>query len=292
MIDVKFHCDGKNHFSKGHLVRAFTYTDYSIQMHNHEFYEVNIVLSGTGTHCIENGRFPVKRGDVFVIPPTVAHAYMNTEGLDVYHILLQKSFVDRNKAETEKVKGFLQLTEIEPFLRGNFFNAFFLHLNQLQLMQLKTELDFIDDEGMFSWSEHSFMKYHTVWKILYWRDSVLGERISADMPLPEKKYEMQIIRVLEYIHKNYSEKITIESLCRMAFLSRSTFLRSFKAVCGMSPIEYLNNYRCKKAFELFNSNDYSKTEIAHSCGFYDLSHMERMLKNTGKTIAKEKYKST
>jgi len=111
------------------------------------------------------------------------------------------------------------------------------------------------------------------------------------MPLPEKKYEMQIIRVLEYIHKNYSEKITIESLCRMAFLSRSTFLRSFKAVCGMSPIEYLNNYRCKKAFELFNSNDYSKTEIAHSCGFYDLSHMERMLKNTGKTIAKEKYKS-
>lgn len=64
MIDVKFHCDGKNHFSKGYLVRAFTYKDYSIQMHNHEFYELNIVLSGAGTHCIENGKFPVKRGDV------------------------------------------------------------------------------------------------------------------------------------------------------------------------------------------------------------------------------------
>lgn len=92
--------------------------------------------------------------------------------------------------------------------------------NQLQLMQLKTELDFIDDEGMFSWSEHSFMKYHTVWKILCWLASLLAEQISADMPLAEKKYERQIIRVLEYIHKNYSEKITIESLCRMAFLSR------------------------------------------------------------------------
>ena len=64
----------------------------------------------------------------------------------------------------------------------------------------------------------------------------------------------------------------------MVFLSRSTFLRSFKAVCGKSPIEYLNKYRCDKAIEQIDSLDRSKTEIAHKCGFYDLSHMERMLK--------------
>lgn len=278
MVDIKFHCNEKNNFAKGFSVRAFTYTDYSIEMHNHDFYEVNIVLSGIGTHCIENGRFRVKPGDVFVIPPMVAHAYTDTDGLEVYHILLQKSFIEKNKTETEQVSGFLQLTEIEPFLRSNFTNAFFLQLSQLQLMQLKNELELIDDNSIFSWEECAFIKYHTTWKLLYWFSFLLNEQINSDVRSSEKKHEARIIRTLEYIHNNYSEKISIESLCKEAFLSRSTFLRSFKSVCGMSPIEYLNHYRCKKAIEQVQSSNCSKTEIAHNCGFYDLSHMERILK--------------
>lgn len=61
-------------------------------------------------------------------------------------------------------------------------------------------------------------------------------------------------------------------------MSRSTFLRSFKELCNISPTEYLNNYRCEKAAEMLATHKYSKTAVAHSNGFYDLSHMERMLK--------------
>lgn len=279
MMDVKFHCDEKSNFFKGFSVRAFVYTDYSIEMHNHDFYEVNIVLSGTGTHCIENGTFRVKRGDVFVIPPMVAHAYTDTDKLEVYHILLQKSFIAQNKAETEQVKGFLQLTEIEPFLRSNFSNAFFLHLSQLQLMQLKNELELLDDNSIYSWEECAYMKYHTVWSVLYWFSHSLYKQINSQDHLTENKYEVQVIRALEYIHTNYREKITVDLLCKEVFLSRSTFLRNFKAVCRVSPIEYLNHYRCKKAIEQIASVHGSKTEIAHNCGFYDLSHMERALRN-------------
>lgn len=278
MMDIKFHCDEESNFHKGFPVRAFTYTEYSIEMHNHDFYEVNIVLSGTGTHCIENGSFRVKCGDVYVIPPMVAHAYVDTDQLEVYHILLQKSFITRNKTETELVKGFLQLTEIEPFLRSNFSDAFFLQLSQVQLMQLKKELEFIDDGSAFSWEECSVMKYHTVWKILYWFSALLYEQLRLDKRKSKKKSEVHIIKILEYIHTNYQEKITIDSLCKIFCGSRSTFLREFQAVCGTSPIEYLNHYRCQKALEQLSLAQDSKTLIAHNCGFYDLSHMERMLK--------------
>ena len=278
MVDVIFHCDGKNHFMHGNSVRAFTYRNYSIPMHNHIFYEVNIILSGTGIHHIENGSVFVKQGDVFVIPPMVAHAYTDTDQMEVYHILLQKGFIDQNKAESVQVKGFLQLTEIEPFLRSNFSRALFLHLNPLQLLQLKNELEFIDDSSWFSQGNCEWMKCHAVWKILYWFSALLQEQLNAEKRSPGKEYELGIISVLEHIHENYSEKITIETLCRIAFLSRSTFLRGFKAICGMSPIEYLNQYRCKKAMEQLQSSGCTKTEIAHRCGFYDLSHMERMLK--------------
>jgi len=279
MVDIKFHSDEKGNFCNGYPVRAFSYKDYSIDMHNHDFYEVNIVLSGKGTHCIENGRFDVEIGDVFVIPPMVAHAYIDTKELEVYHILLQKDFLNKNREETKKVPGFLQLTEIEPFLRSNFSNAFFLRLNPRQLIQLKNELDFIDDYGAFDWEKFAFMKYHTAWKILYWFSGLLNKQTKSSQNIDKTKYELQVIKTLEYIHMHFSEKITIQLLCKKVYLSRSTFLRNFQSLCGVSPIEYLNNYRCKKAIELLERSNCSKTEIAHSCGFYDLSHMERMLKS-------------
>lgn len=279
MVDIKFHCNENRNFLNGYPVRAFKYTDYSIEMHNHDFYELNIVLAGTGTHCIENGSFRVKCGDVFVIPPMVAHAYVDTENLEVYHILLKKSFVAQNQAEAKKVNGFLQFTEIEPFLRSNFSHSCFLHLGQSQLFQLKNELAYIDDSSEFSWEECAFMKYHTVWKLLYWFSQSLHKQINMLQTSSKNKYEVQIINALEYMHNHYGEKITIDTLCKEVFLSRSTFLRNFKTVCGTSPMEYLSNYRCKKAIEQLGFDNCSKTEVAHDCGFYDLSHMERMLKN-------------
>lgn len=278
MVDIKFHCDEKSNFSSNFSARAFTYTDYSIELHSHDFYEVNIVFNGTGTHCIENSSFQITEGDVFVIPPTVAHSYINTDKLEVYHILLKKSFLEQNKAESENVAGFLQLTEIEPFLRSTSSNAFFLHLNHLQLIQLKNEIIFIDDNGPFSWKECALMKYHEIWKILYWFSTLLNQQTAFKEKTYKKRYELCIIDALEYIHSHYDEKISIDTLCKKVFLSRSTFLREFKKICNTSPMEYLIKYRCEKAIDMLANTDCSKTLIAQNCGFYDLSHMMATLK--------------
>lgn len=278
MIDIKFHCDEQNNFKYGFSARAFTYKDYSIEMHTHDFYELNVVLEGKGLHCIEKSSFCIVPGDVFVIAPMVAHAYKNTENLEVYHILLKKEFIEQNNAESKNVRGFLQFTEIEPFLRNNPANKLFLHLNARQLIQLKNELDFIDDNSSFSWEECSSMKYHCIWKLIYWFSNLLDKQLQNNSSSSATKYEFQILNTLKFINTHYNEKITINHLCKVAFMSRSTFLRYFKDVCNISPIEYLNNYRCKKAKEMLATGKYSKTEVAHFNGFYDLSHMERILK--------------
>lgn len=259
-------------------VCAFLYKDYSIEPHNHDFFEINIVMKGKGVHQIDKASFAVTPGDVFVIPPMVVHSYYDTENLDVYHILLQKRFVFENRKEYESIPGFLQLIETEPFLRQHFSKEMFLHLSYAQLMQLKTDLDFIDENNSFHKDGLEPLKNHTTWKILYWFSDLLRKQTYKDERKNLNKYEMEIIGVLEYIHRNYCNKITIDSLCKRSFLSRSTLLRSFYNVCKCSPIEYVNRYRCKKALELLDNTRFSKTEIAHSCGFYDLSHMERTMK--------------
>lgn len=284
-MQVKFHADEQYRFCDGVPVEAFTYTEYSIEPHDHGFYEVNIVLAGTGTHCIENGRFPVRRGDVFVIPPSVIHAYVETAGLEVYHILLKKSFLEENREESQRVPGFLQLVEIEPFLRGNSSGAYFLHLSHSQLQQLEADLSLIDQNSPFV--NQTAMKLHTVWKLLYWFSALLNAQLQDIAQKSVHRYEMQILRVLEYMHTHYGEKVTIAQLCKDVYLSRSTFLRGFQVVCGVAPMEYLTEYRCKKAREFLREAACSKTEIAHRCGFYDLSHMERCLKKYGSVESAE-----
>lgn len=277
MINIEFHCSEPDNFCDGCFVQAFSYLDYEIPMHNHDFYEVNIVLQGTGVHCIEKGSIPVQRGDVFVIPPMVAHAYRNADKLEVYHILLQKNFVDGNRLEAADVAGFLQLMEIEPFLRGKYTDACFLHLQEMQILQLENDLQILDNKSIFSRKICKELKYHTIWKLLYWFSFLLQQQTQL-RPWAPVKYEKQILLALEYIHLHYAERIVLEDLCRYVFLSRSTFLRAFQEICGVTPSVYLNRYRCKKAQWLLENIDCTRTEAAHNTGFYDLSHMERTLK--------------
>lgn len=278
-MDIKFHSGMKENFPhKWQQVRAFLYTDYCIEPHTHDFYEVNIVVNGKGNHQIENTCFDVKTGDVFVIPPMTVHAYFDTKELDVYHILLRKNFILDNQRESSSIPGFLQLVEIEPFLRQHFSNKMFLHLSHSQLIQLKSDLNFVEDNNIFDTEELMPLKNHTTWKILYWFSSLLFKQMHKGDEKSLNKYDTEVIKILEYIHQNYENKITIDLLCKKSFLSRSTFLRSFRNVCECTPMEYVNRYRCKKAIEMMDNTCFSKTKIAHCCGFYDLSHMERTLK--------------
>lgn len=277
--DIEFHCEVDGNFKYPYqLVRGFTYTDYSILPHDHDFYEMNIVLGGSGIHQIERLTFRVKTGDVFVIPPMTVHSYYDTEQLEVYHLLLHKKFIQENQAEAVKVKGYLHLMEIEPFLRSTFSDAMFLHLNPGQLVQLKSDLKFVEDTAIYQGEEYVPLKHHTTWKLLYWLSHLLWKQMAFEAENSANKYEQSILSALEYIHQNYGEKITIESLCNLTFLSRSTFLRNFSEMCGCTPMQYLNEYRRRKALELSENSQMTKTEVAHLCGFYDLSHMERSLK--------------
>lgn len=259
-------------------IRAFLYTDYSIEPHNHDFYEMNIILGGSGVHCIENARVKVKPGDVYVIPPLTAHAYYETENLDVYHILMHKNFILSDRAQAAEMPGFLHFVEIEPFLRRHGSETAFLHLSASQLLALKGELAFIEDGGLYDRDELVPLIHYTMWKILYWLSYLLYLQIESGEKSPQGTYDYAVIRALEYIHHNFGEKITVETLCEKSFLSRSTFLRSFSQMCGCTPIKYLNSYRCKKALEMLENTSMSKTAIANACGFYDLSHLERALK--------------
>lgn len=271
---IEFHSPAASHFlTESETVHGFILHNYKIALHTHDFYEINIILSGSGTHQIKDTSLSVRQGNVFVIPPSVPHAYYDTDKLEVFHILVRPDLIRNNMAEASGVDGFLLFIEIEPYLRASGQKPHFLRLSQKQLLLLKEDLDIIADTSPYHTPQNEPLVQHTLWKMLYTFSVTLANQTPS-----KNKYEEQILDTLEYIHKNYGERITDDLLCKRVFLSRSTFLRSFAAMCGCTPTQYLSRYRLEKVLDMMENTSLSKTEIARSCGYYDLSHMERAMK--------------
>ena len=72
---------------------------------------------------------------------------------------------------------------------------------------------------------------------------------------------------IEYISANYSYPITVEDIAAYVGLSRSQLFRSFQSVLGVSPKEYLTDFRIKQSCYLLENSNLSITAIANSIGF-------------------------
>ena len=87
-------------------------------------------------------------------------------------------------------------------------------------------------------------------------------------------------QMVAYIATHYSEQISLEELSASAAISKSTCERLFKTYIGLTPLQYLTNYRLEASRYLLESTDKSITEIANLCGFNHTSYYGRLFLQT------------
>ncbi len=92
------------------------------------------------------------------------------------------------------------------------------------------------------------------------------------------KHRYEIEKVINFIHLNYQNQLTLDDLTRVAHLSKYYFLRIFKENIGVSPYEYLITYRINKAKELLVSTDSTVNDICKTIGFNDYVNFIRSFK--------------
>lgn len=85
--------------------------------------------------------------------------------------------------------------------------------------------------------------------------------------------------VVDYIRKNLHQKLSMDAIAKMAYVSKSGFFKMFKEELGISPNEFIINERIRKAKELLIEN-YSVKETAFQTGFADTNYFIRVFKQT------------
>ena len=87
-----------------------------------------------------------------------------------------------------------------------------------------------------------------------------------------------MLRLLDWIDKNYIEHITISQLAEVAEAEEKYLCRFFKEYTGNSPIDYINRLRVERACLCMANGEASVTEAALDNGFNDVSYFCKTFK--------------
>lgn len=123
-------------------------------------------------------------------------------------------------------------------------------------------------------------------ELLFQTDSFLENTMS-----PKGKDSLDKLKqVIEYIHENYPQSISLQTLAGMCFISPNYFCRYFKQEIGKTPIAFINEYRIEKACEILSESEAPISEIALSVGFDNFSYFIRKFQEY-KGVTPRKYRS-
>ncbi|RAQ98504.1 AraC family transcriptional regulator [Thermogemmatispora tikiterensis] len=85
----------------------------------------------------------------------------------------------------------------------------------------------------------------------------------------------EIASAVSYLRRHLSEPLRVERLARELGMSVSSLHHHFKAVTGLSPLQYLKQLRLQEARHLMLNEGLDATSAAFRVGYQDVSHFNR-----------------
>ena len=265
------------------LIRCFHHRNYSIGFHSHDFYEINLITNGQGAHYTENDFRETEIGDVVIIPPGKNHAYHSKDNLCVFHFIIHKNFFRRYYSELNMLPAYPLLFNDNRIGDESEIDITYFHIGENDyesMFKLFCELDSLDYNSALSESEEVLPMYLATYakSIILIANICEAYRKSASFVGDKIKTDSAILAVVNYIHNHYAERLTLDDLCTVAYMSKSTLSKRFCKYIGQSPLSYVNYYRILVAKKLLIETDKSFSEIASEVGFFDYSHFCKIYK--------------
>jgi AraC family L-rhamnose operon transcriptional activator RhaR/AraC family L-rhamnose operon regulatory protein RhaS len=276
----------KSHFKRGlpPLALVWIRQQDNIPLHQHNFHELVIILSGKGVHSTDTESYPIQAGDVFLVRPGTAHGYHDTAGLELANILYLPDQLHLPEFDLPDTPGYHAFFELEPALRRQhrFKSRLTVPrdtLGTLRQLVLQLETELADPQpGSGHIACACFMQIKGI-----------IARSYSSKESPQATTLLRIGQLLSFIERNYAVELTLDQLAEQASMSKSTLNRTFHKILRMSPVNYLISTRIAKATGLLRDPNARVTDVAFEVGFTDSNYFSRQFKKvTG--ISPLKYK--
>ena len=242
--------------------------------HWHNEFEFGYVTEGNVVIKSENEKHVVSPGNGYFISPETLHSYESyDEGkVTLFVIVFRKDLVcgkDNSVFNRKYVLPITKRSDLKSCLlsQNNKYHSHIINLLK-EIFELSEE-------------ENSYYEIEVRNKLT----KIFVEMVNS---LPKEENEVAETKnvsatktktMLLYIWQNYTKEITLSDIAKAGAVSNNACLLHFNETVGISPIQYLKNYRLEKAASLLMSTDRKIVEIVDLCGFKDKSYFTRAFKN-------------
>ncbi|MCD7885201.1 MAG: helix-turn-helix domain-containing protein [Lachnospiraceae bacterium] len=231
--------------------------------HIHETSELLLMLSGKMQVGINHDTWTANEGDLILINARTLHSYQpDPSGDECTHVVCQ---ID--------IDALLGQTSMESPI-------FFLNSVALPDKEKYKHLRYLIARLVYSQSndDQNTASRGLLYEILSELILNFSESAKAENSHMESKYEDRRLSLINYIAKNYSQNLTLNSIAAEFNLSVPYLSAFFKEHIGVTFTEYYNILRLNHAVNDMLSLDDSIDTIAHNNGFTDTRTFVRLFR--------------
>jgi len=253
------------------VYRREGYTTSVANYHKHDYYELNLILSGNVRILLPDHSVETERSHIILTAPGTPH-YISCEPDRLYsrlYLCFSEAFV----------KDFLpQWQQLRQLFGENGAVVAVNSAGREQCRQILEELD-VEKDG--------FRQRLLIYYLLSYVAEFAREGAVAAAPTP-----YYIIEALSHIKEHYGQKLVAEELAQRLHVGRTTLMTAFKKHTGSTLGDYVAGVRIKQAARMLREGK-SVQVTAELCGFADSGALIRTFRRIhgvtpGKFLQREK----
>ncbi|MBR5527621.1 MAG: helix-turn-helix domain-containing protein [Clostridia bacterium] len=239
----------KNTLSVGSIFAERKILSGCCSLHYHDFYEMDVVLCGSGSTVCNGEKFEIKRGMITFSTPEDFHEYATDDTCELITLQFGFDSVGANTADIlhRLLKKVIYLDEDELCETCALLDIIIKRAQERELSSKLLECVILSVKNKLSFREYD------------------------RFPTPVQK-------AIIYIHSNFKEDIKMRDTAKKLGLCENYFSALFKANVGVSYKEYVRNLRLCHAANLIRYNSMPVTQAALCSGYNTQSHFDRDFK--------------
>lgn len=224
------------------------HTSLAYPQHWHDYFEIELVVAGTGTHIFNGNAYPVSRGDAYLLTPVDFHEVEADSAVELINISFDEVWLSEN------MRTFLyasDLTKMRKFEEDD-YQRFVM---AAELLQHECRMDAPCVSQLLEYLLSRFL----IWDLPRTESPVSLEHLAG------------IKDAVTYIELHFREKITLEKLSALSGYNPTYFSELFRKVTGETYTERLTALRINYARALL-ANGLSVSDACYASGFGSLSN--------------------
>jgi len=231
--------------------------------HSHSAMELVKVNEGMAVCSFAKCEVPIFKGEVLVVNPFTVHELKANDECEITYIQTDIfGYINREKLGI--INEYILVNTALPYKKYDESSE----VNDL-FERIKNEAERAENGAELYIKSYVFAILASMT-----RTGVFPE----ERVLPDKEF-YRILPCVEFIEKNYKEKIYLDDIAKAVGTDKFQLCKAFKRLAGNTIVDFINFVRLRKAEELLMEGSLTVSQIALDCGFSSIQYFNKVFKS-------------